>query len=75
MTEFKRRNGFERLDYPRHFRPLSAKGRMALKLGLHKELRSLIPESLVNLFLKTRARVLENRFSKQVPVPAVLAQD
>jgi hypothetical protein len=73
MTEFKRRNGFERLDYPRHFLAVSRTGKIALNLGLHKDVRSVAPEFLVSLFLNARARLLEHRVSKQNPV--VYAKD
>lgn len=43
LTEFKRRCGFERIAVPRYFVPLSAKGRLALKLGVHRGWRALIP--------------------------------
>jgi hypothetical protein len=36
LTDFKRRNGFEEIRYPRYFLPLSAKGRLVLRWGLHK---------------------------------------
>lgn len=36
LTEFKRRNGFEEIKFPRYFLPLSVKERLAIKLALHK---------------------------------------
>jgi hypothetical protein len=46
LSEFKRRNGFERTSLPRYYVPLTARGQMALRLGLHKGFRNLIPESV-----------------------------
>jgi hypothetical protein len=43
LTEFKRRCGFEKVPVPRYFVPLSAKGRLALKLGVHRGWRALVP--------------------------------
>jgi len=47
LTEFKRRNGFEPVRLPRYYVPLTAKGRIALALGCHTGVSSLIPESLL----------------------------
>ena len=52
LTEFKRRSGFEQLLLPRYYLPLTLKGKVALKLGLHRGLARQIPEPLVRLFLK-----------------------
>jgi len=45
LSEFKRRNGFERTSLPRYYVPLTARGELALRLGVHKGFRRLIPES------------------------------
>ena len=36
LTEFKRRNGFEQALVPRYYVPLTLKGKIALRLGLHR---------------------------------------
>jgi hypothetical protein len=56
LTEFKRRNGFEKIEYPRYFLPLSAKGRLALKLGLHKGAKGLLPVPVVDLLRHLRSQ-------------------
>src|SRR5579859_1394500 len=38
LTEFKKRSGFEKLLLPRYYIPLTLKGKVALKLGLHRGL-------------------------------------
>jgi len=43
LSEFKRRNGFEKVGLPRYYVPLTAKGRLALRLGVHKGMVNLIP--------------------------------
>ena len=58
LTEFKRRNGFERLPYPRYFIPLNLKGKLALKLGLHHGLRNRLPKNWIPFLLKIRARMV-----------------
>ena len=36
LAEFKRRNGFEQINFPRYYVPLTLKGRCFLRLGFHK---------------------------------------
>lgn len=55
LTEFKRRNGFEEVCVPRYFVPLTARGRMALKLRLHTGLRNRLPPRLVDMLLRVRS--------------------
>jgi hypothetical protein len=47
LMEFKERNGFQRMDLPRYYVPLSNLGSVALRLGLHKGLAAHVPESLL----------------------------
>lgn len=54
LTEFKKRSGFEQLLLPRYYIPLTLKGKIALKLGLHHGLAHQIPEPLVRLLLRVR---------------------
>jgi hypothetical protein len=43
LAEFKRRCGFEKTRVPRYFVPLTLKGRLALKLGLHRGWKAVLP--------------------------------
>lgn len=74
LTEFKRRLGFERIDLPRYYLPLTLKGRVALRLGLHRDLPSQVPQPLMRTFLKVRAawykRKDTRRSGVQVPEKA-----
>jgi hypothetical protein len=54
LTEFKRRNGFEAVQLPRYYVPLTFKGRVALKLGLHRGIARNLPTAVLRLFLKIR---------------------
>jgi hypothetical protein len=54
LTEFKRRNGFEAVQLPRYYIPLTLKGRFALKLGLHRGIARNTPTPVLRLFLKVR---------------------
>jgi hypothetical protein len=54
LSEFKRRNGFERISLPRYYVPMTAKGRLALRLGLHKGIANAVPESMLNRLKRFR---------------------
>jgi hypothetical protein len=56
LTRFKRENGFIRMDIPRYFVPLTPKGRVALKLGLHRDPKDLIPRRLRSRLHEIRDR-------------------
>jgi len=55
VTEFKRRNGFERLDFPRYYVPLTRRGSFAIRYRLYRGINEVVPEAIVTLFLTTRA--------------------
>jgi hypothetical protein len=61
LTEFKRRNGFEQVLVPRYYIPLTLKGKVALKVGLHHGLKGLIPKPLFIQLLKIRSSWYERR--------------
>ena len=58
LVEFKRRNGFERLDFPRYYLPLTLKGRIYVALRLYRGAVGLLPAPVLRLVLKIRRRVL-----------------
>ena len=53
---FKRSNGFQRFDLPRYFVPLTKKGKLALKFGLHRGWKGAVPEQLRRPLKKLRRR-------------------
>lgn len=55
LAEFKRNNGFRRLDVPRYYVPFTRIGSIAFTLGLHKRLVDHVPELIL-----TRVRELRN---------------
>jgi hypothetical protein len=65
VTEFKRRNGFEQLDFPRYYVPLTRFGRFAIRCRLHRDLAHLLPENVTNVFLAARAAIYRRRFRLQ----------
>ncbi len=70
IVDFKRRNGFEEVRFPRYFVPLTFKGKLAMKLGLHLGYKRLIPSRLLQLVLDFRAKVLEARTGTSTPKPS-----
>jgi hypothetical protein len=55
LTEFKRRNGFEQVLVPRYYIPLTLKGEIALRLGIHRGLTKLIPRPIFKQLLRIRS--------------------
>jgi hypothetical protein len=58
LADFKRRNGFEKIELPRYYIPLTLKGRLAYSLGLHRGLLGILPPKLVTALGAARARIL-----------------
>lgn len=65
LTEFKRRSGFEQVLLPRYYIPLTLKGRIALRLGLHLGLKTQIPKPLMSQLLKMRSFWYELKMKAQ----------
>lgn len=61
LLQFKRHNGFARVDYPRCFVPLSGRGRLALRLGLHRPLAARLPKRFARALVGLRGRWYELR--------------
>jgi len=59
LDDFKRHNGFQKIEIPRYYVPLTIKGKMALKFRLHHGLRGAIPERV-----RLHLRGLRRRFYK-----------
>ena len=57
LIEFKKSLGFNKVDIPRYYIPLTFKGRLALKLRLHRGLKQRIPASLIYLGSEIRSRL------------------
>jgi hypothetical protein len=54
-AEFLVRNGFQKITVPRYWIALTPKGKIALKLGWHRDVRSYIPDELLAALLKLRS--------------------
>jgi hypothetical protein len=56
LSDFKERNGFQRVNLPRYYIPLTSLGWTALRLGLHRKFIDRLPEPLL-------AKVRDVRYS------------
>jgi hypothetical protein len=64
LLEFKKRNGFEKMEVPRYYIPLTAKGGIALRLRLYRKPVELLPSFLLNNLLKARAKFYSVKYSR-----------
>lgn len=55
LSHFKEINGFQRVNLPRYFVPLTPIGRMALSLGLHRKLIDRVPAPLLTRLRELRS--------------------
>lgn len=54
LADFKRHNGFQKVDLPRYYVPLTLAGRVALRLRLHHSITAWVPESVASRYRKIR---------------------
>jgi hypothetical protein len=64
LTEFKRRNGFKEVLFPRYFVPLTFKGKVALKFGLHHGIKNVVPEPARKFLRRVRARLYNGLYRR-----------
>ena len=62
ITDFKERNGFQRIDVPRYYVPLTYSGRAAFQLGLHHRFVDRLPESVVSRVRELRNAWYDRKF-------------
>jgi hypothetical protein len=63
LADFKRHNGFQKIELPRYYVPVTTLGRMVLRLGLHHGVVAWIPEPVAALYRKIRKHWYERRIS------------
>lgn len=68
LIDFKKSNGFEKIEFLRYYAPLTCKGRLAIKLGLHKGWTNILPAGLKSALTDLRSNyyVWRERNSKSV---------
>jgi hypothetical protein len=54
LSDFKRHNGFQKVEIPRYYIPLTAVGRMALRLGLHRGILDWVPAPIGATYRRIR---------------------
>ncbi len=55
LADFKRRNGFQKIDLPRYYVPLTVVGRLAFRLRLHRGMIEWIPEPVTAAYRRIRS--------------------
>lgn len=69
MAEFKRRNGFVQLNFPKYFVPLTLRGRAAFALGLHRGALGVLPPGAIDVIARVRKEVLGRTLLATVSAP------
>jgi hypothetical protein len=67
LTAFKRHNGFDQVLVPRYFIPLTWRGGVAMKLGLHRGFARRLPKPLLAELLRWRRRWYARRLNASEP--------
>ena len=55
LLEFKRRNGFEQVNFPRYYIPLTLMGELFIRLRLYRGFGGLVPEPILHVALSCRS--------------------
>lgn len=63
LSDFKERNGFQRVDVPHYYVPITPWGAVAFRLGLHRRFSEQVPESVAAKFRELRSRWYQRRFN------------
>jgi len=58
LAEFKRSNGFEEIPLPRYYAPLTPRGRFAIRTGLHRGWKHVVPTGFRQRLKNLRSRWL-----------------
>lgn len=66
LRDFKERNGFKRIDMPRYYVPLTMKGSVAFRLGLHHKISDRVPEAFAKRLRDIRAGWYERKYRSVV---------
>jgi hypothetical protein len=70
LLEFKRRNGFKQVNFPRYYVPLTLMGELFVRLRLYRGIGGLLPEPILNVVLSCRAW-----YYKRISVKLTLQHD
>jgi hypothetical protein len=61
LVELKRRNGFEQIEFPRYYVPLTWKGKIAVALRLHRGAVGLLPSPVLKIAIAARDWLSEKK--------------
>ena len=64
LADFKRHNGFQKVEIPRYYVPLTLMGRIALRAGLQRGITEWFPESIAVRYRKVRSLWYAKRYSR-----------
>ena len=64
LADFKRYNGFQKIEVPRYYVPLTIAGRVALRFGLHRSMADWVPESVASTYRRVRKQWYERKFGE-----------
>ena len=62
LADFKRHNGFQKIELPRYYVPLTIAGRVGLRLGLHHGMTELIPEPVAAMYRRSASNGMGEKF-------------
>ena len=62
LADFKRHSGFQRMSLPRYFIPLTVTGRIAIRLGVHRGWKAMIPANARERLKSIRTRWNDRRY-------------
>jgi hypothetical protein len=68
LSDFKERNGFQRVDIPRYYVPITPFGDLAFRMGMHRSLIQRLPEPLITKLRSYRAGWYNTRLPSSVRV-------
>ena len=69
LLELKRRNGFEQIQFPRYYLPLTLKGRIFTALKLYRGVSGILPEPVLKMALAGRDWLYRRKLPKEPVVP------
>jgi hypothetical protein len=58
LINFKENNGFRKIEIPRYYVPMTTKGHIALKFGIHKGVANLLPGRVTNALIYLRSKAV-----------------
>lgn len=65
LSDFKERNGFQKVDIPRYYIPLTFWGALAFRMGLHRRFAERVPEPVAARLRELRSRWYEHKFQQK----------